>query len=264
MRVILLVWVTLAAMGVAAQHARPSSLREVFEAANVAASRGDYQSAISRYQRLVEVGVRDGDVYFNLATALAQSGDYPRAILNYERALEVRPNDTKARDNLRSAEKTLEETRAEAEGEAMIQRSSSISDALYSSFTEDALAYALVVSNLLFFAFLGWAWATRRRSGLRVAIVVSAGLALGFCALGLGVKAGVFRDGLRAVALDDRVSLREGPDARARARGEARGGDRAQVIAADGDFVKLRVVSGAEGWVEASAVGLVNPDERLH
>ena len=264
MRAILILGLMLAAASVAAQGARLSSLQEVFEAANVAASRGDYQTAIAGYQRLVEAGVRDGDVYFNLATAFAQAGDYPRAILNFERALEIRPNDTKTRDSLRSAEQTLEETRAEAEGEAMIQRTSSMSEALYASFTEDALAYALVVANLVFFLCLGWSWAMRRRKGLLIAIAVSAGLALGFCALGLGVKAGMFRDGLRAIALDDRVSLREGPDARARVRGEARGGDRAEVIAVDADFLKLRVVSGAEGWAEAASVGLVDPDERLH
>lgn len=61
-----------------------SSLTEIFESSNVAASRGDYANAIAGYGKLIEAGVHDPDVYFNLATSLAQSGDYPRAILNYE------------------------------------------------------------------------------------------------------------------------------------------------------------------------------------
>lgn len=248
----------------AAQAATTSSLVEVFEGANVAASRGDFASAVTGYERLVDAGIRDADVYFNLGAAYAESGEYPRAILNFERALDVRPNDDKTQDNLRTAERVLEEDRAEAEGEAVIQRSSSMSDAVYASFAEDALAYALILANLVFFACLGVSWARRRRSGRLIALGILSGAVLAFSAVGLATKAGVFREGLRAVVVGDRVSLREGPDQKARIRGIARGGDRALVTSEDGDFVKLRVISGAEGWADASVVGLVDPDERLH
>ena len=247
-----------------AQGYETSSLAEVFESANVAASRGDYARAVSGYQTLVEAGVRDSDVFFNLATSFAQSGDYPRAILNYERALQVRPNDDRTRQNLRNAERALEESRAEREGEATIQRSASISEAMYGSFTESALAYVLLVSNFCFFACLAWGWVSRRRSTWLVISVTAAGLLLGLSAFGVGVKAGILRDGPRAIAIDDRVALREAPDERARVRGTARGGDRAQVVGSDRDYLKLQMVSGMVGWAPASAVGLVDLDEGLH
>jgi tetratricopeptide (TPR) repeat protein len=261
-------WVVLASLlvstGANAQAVGRSSLSEIFENANLAASRGNYAEAISGYRSLIEAGVRDSDVYFNLGTVSAQSGHYPRAILNYERALAVRPNDGKTRENLRNAEKTLEEQRAEAEGEAMIQRNELISDALYGSFTEDALAYLLLLANLCFFGCLAWAWILRRRSVSLVALSIAAGILLLSSAFGLAVKAGMLRDGPRAVALDDRVALRDGPDERARVRGETRGGDRALVVGADRDFLKLRVAGGLEGWVPAASVGLVDLDEGVH
>jgi len=248
--------------GAAAQE--PSSLVEIFEAANVAASRGDYADAIANYSKLTEAGVRDPDVYFNLATSFAESGDYARAILNYERTLTVDPNDRKAAENLRDAEKVLEERRAEAEGEATIRRDSSISDAIYGSLSENALAFGLLLANLVFFVGLGWALVRHRRDGWLFPLLLSSGAVLLFCAVGLGAKAGLFRDGPRAIALDDRIVLREGPDPRARERGEARGGDRAEVIARDGDFVKLRVVNGLEGWTPASGVGLIDLGHGVH
>jgi hypothetical protein len=80
-------WIALALLiapaGVGAQPPG-ESLTGIFEAANVAGSRGDYASAISDYERLTQSGVHDPDVYFNLATSWAQSGDYSRAILNFE------------------------------------------------------------------------------------------------------------------------------------------------------------------------------------
>ncbi len=247
-----------------AQASVGSSLTGIFEAANVAASRGDYSGAISNYRKLAESGIHDPDVYFNLATSFAQSGDYGRAILNYERALALRPNDSKASDNLQDAEKALEEQRAEAEGEAMIQRSSSLSDAVYGGLSEDTLAVALLVANLLFFLGLAWASMGRRRNRWIYPLLVSSGVILLFCGLGLGAKAGLFRDGPRAVALDDRVVLREGPDPRAQVRGEARAGDRGQIVARDRDFVKLRVVSGLEGWTPGAGVGLIDRDDGVH
>ena len=240
------------------------SLTSVFEAGNVAGSRGDYASAISHYERLAQAGVRDPDVYFNLATSWAQSGDYARAILNFERGLTLRPGDAKALEGLRSAEKALEEQRAEKEGEATIQRSSSISDAVYGSLTEDGLAAGLLLANLLFFAALGWVSIGRRRQGWLYALLFSSAVVLVFCALGLGAKEGLYRDGPRAVALDDRVVLRDGPDPRAQIRGTARGGDRGEIVDADGDFVKLQVVSGLEGWAPSSAVGAIDLGHGVH
>ncbi|MBW2213828.1 MAG: tetratricopeptide repeat protein [Deltaproteobacteria bacterium] len=256
-------------IGVAAQQpveaSGGSSLAAIFEAANIAASRGDHAGAIANYRKLTEAGVHDPDVYFNLATSFAQSGDYARAILHYERALSLRPNDGgKASDNLRAAEKALEEQRAEVEGEAMIRRSSSISDAIFGGLSEDALAIGLLVANLLFFLALGWAAVGRRRNRWLYPLLISSGLALTFCALGLGAKAGLLRDGPRAVALDDRVILREGPDPRAQVRGEARAGDRGQIVDRDRDFVKLRLVSGLEGWTPSSGVGAIDRNDGVH
>lgn len=241
-----------------------SSLADVFEAGNVAASQGDYQIAITNYRTLVEAGVHDPDVYFNLATSYAQSGDYPRAILNFERALVLRPGDPQTEQNLHAAERALEERRAESEGEATIHRISSPAEAVYGELAEDTLAYALIAANFILFGCLAWVWVARRRGRWLYALLIASGLCFVFSAIGLGQKAGMFRDGPRAVALEDRVPLREGPYAQAQIRAEARGGDRAVVLDRDADFLKLRVANGLEGWAPASAVGLVDPDARVH
>jgi tetratricopeptide (TPR) repeat protein len=240
------------------------SLESTFEAANLAASRGDYSGAVSNYRRLIESGVHDPDVYFNLATTFAQSGDYARGILYFERAITLRPNDAKASENLRAAEQALEELRAENEGEATIQRSSSISDAVYGGISEDVLAYALLLGNLVFFMGLTWASLRGRRKAWLYSLLATSAIVLLFCAVGLGAKAGLFRDGPRAVAIDDHVILREGPDRRARARGEARAGDRFEVVDKDGDFVKLQAVGGLEGWTANSSIGFIDPEDGVH
>ncbi|MGD8318535.1 MAG: tetratricopeptide repeat protein [Myxococcales bacterium] len=241
-----------------------ASLTDVFEAGNIAASKGDYETAIRSYRTLVEAGVADPDVYFNLATAYAQSGDYPRAILNFERALVLAPRDDQTEQNLRAAERALEERRAESEGEATIHRISSPADAVYGELSEDSLAYVLIASNFTLFGCLAWVWVAHRRGRWLYALLIVSSICFVFSAIGLGQKAGLFRDGPRAVALEDRLPLREAPYPQAQIRGEARGGDRAVVVGRDADFLKLRVANGLEGWAPASGVGLVDPDERVH
>jgi tetratricopeptide (TPR) repeat protein len=240
------------------------SLTHIFEAGNIAASKGDYEGAIRSYRMLIESGVNDADVYFNLATAYAQSGDYPRAILNFERALTFRPGDDQTEENLHAAERALEERRAEAEGEAMIHRSSSPADAVYGELPENALAYVLLAANFVLFGCLAWMWVAHRKGRWLYVLLIVSGISFAFAAIGLGQKAGVFRDGPRAVALGDRVALREGPYPQAQIRGEARGGDRGVVEDRDGDFVKLRLVTGLEGWAPASSVGLIDLGDSVH
>ena len=268
MAVALLVALPLGCSTVAAQRAPrgtgESSLTGIFELANVAASRGDHANAIASYGKLIEAEVHDPDVYFNLATSYAQSGDYPRAILNYERALVLRPNESKASENLRDAEMALEEQRAELEGEATIQRSSSISDAAYGSVSEDALGYVLLFANLVFFTALAWIAIGRRRHRWLYPLLFASGAFLLIAALGLATKSGLLRDGPRIVTLDDRLVLREGPDPRAQLRGEARAGDRGELVHRERDFVKLQMVSGLEGWTAASGVGLIDREDTLH
>lgn len=261
--IILFMCVSTVALG-ADRAAAGGSLTDVFEAGNIAASKGDYEAAIGNYSTLIEAGVHDADVYFNLATAYAHSGDYPRAILNFERALTLRPGDDQTEDNLHAAERALEERRAEAEGEAMIHRSSSPGDAVYGELPENALAYGLLAANFLLFGCLAWMWIGHERGRWLYILLIVSGISFAFSAIGLGQKAGMFREGPRAVALGDRVALREGPYPQAQVRGEARGGDRGVVVDRDGDFVKLRLVTGLQGWAPASAVGLIDLDESVH
>lgn len=261
---VVLLSVTSVTIGAAQASPAKASLTEIFEAANIAASQGDYAAAIGNYRTLIEAGVADPDVYFNLATAYAQSADYPRAILNYERSLTLAPGDDKAEANLREAERRLEEQRAEAEGEATIRRGSSAGDLVYAGLPEDTLAYGLLAGDLVFFGCLAWMWLARRRSRWLYASLVASSLVFVFSAIGLGQKAGMFRDGPRAVALGDRVALREGPYPQAQVRGQARGGDRGVAVDRDGEFVKLRLVDGEEGWAPVSSVGLIDLHQSVH
>jgi tetratricopeptide (TPR) repeat protein len=91
----------LAPQGAWAESPPPlEGLQVVFEDANAMYEAGDYEAAISGYQALIDKGVVDKDLYYNLANAFFRQGDLGRAILNYERALKLSPREEDAAGNL--------------------------------------------------------------------------------------------------------------------------------------------------------------------
>ncbi len=63
-------------------------------------ARNLYQRATLRYERILNAGVRNGKLYYNLGNAYFLRGDIGRAILNYRRAERLTPNDPKLHQNL--------------------------------------------------------------------------------------------------------------------------------------------------------------------
>jgi hypothetical protein len=56
------------------------------------------------------------------------------------------------------------------------------------------------------------------------------------------------------------AALREGPDPRAQVRTRARAGQRARVLASDGDYRRVRLPGGAAGWMKAGDLGEIRPN----
>jgi len=67
---------------------------------NPAAAADAFRSAVRRFQLLVDEGLVNGKLYFNLANAHLQAGQLGRAILNYRRAEALIPGDPRLESNL--------------------------------------------------------------------------------------------------------------------------------------------------------------------
>lgn len=78
----------------------PVSPTEAMRAANQSYEEGKYAEAAEIYETMVNAGVVDEIVYFNLGNAYYKQGDLGRAILNYRRAQVIDPRDSAAAENL--------------------------------------------------------------------------------------------------------------------------------------------------------------------
>ncbi|HEX6239436.1 MAG TPA: tetratricopeptide repeat protein [Polyangiales bacterium] len=240
-----------------ATSARADSLSETFARGNAAYARGDFTSAIKAYETLLEAGVRDAAVSYDLACAYGASGQYGAAIQNFERTLREAPGDDAAERGLKLARDLLGERQARERGEAIVAERPPLSSALFASLAENTLAVALLVSSLLWSALLvaltrARAEAVRIGLGIATGFFVLAGLVSGF---GLWAKLDFGAEGHRAIVRVDRAPVREGPALEARLAGELNEGESVRVLARDGEFAYVRMGQGREGYVPHTALG---------
>lgn len=86
-----------------------ASPAEGFAAANAALAGGDLAAAEAGYRGLLDGGVRDADVYYNLGNVLYRQGKTPGAILAWRHAAALAPRDPDAAANLDFVRRSLPE-----------------------------------------------------------------------------------------------------------------------------------------------------------
>jgi tetratricopeptide (TPR) repeat protein len=242
-----------------ANSARADSLAAIFSAGNQAFAHGDYAKAIQQYERLRAAAIRDPDVYLNLGLAHARAGALGRAVLAFEQALRLRPSDPDVKHALGLARAAIGKRNADKHGEAVVETRPPLAEALVRPYTQDALAWLLLVADAgLFLCLLARrrAGSDAQRTGLAVAATLF-GLGAVCMSAGLFIKRGGLQEGEPAIVLRDGAELREAPDPRALVRAQAPEGGTASVIARDGGFLQIRTAAGPIGWIAHSDIGLV-------
>lgn len=240
----------------AASPARADTVEQLFASANRAYFAGDLPGAVRGYERLLELGIDDPDVTYNLATAHARRGAYGQAIRYYERTLRLAPGHEDALHNVRIVRDELGRRQLQRRGQASVEARPPLVESLVESVSVGALALAFVVLESLFFLVL-LVRRNARGETTRLALAVAAPIvALLAVASGAGY---VVKDRAasrsEAIVVTDQTELREGPDARAASRGNIVEGARVTVLGDEGTFARVRAEDGREGWVHRGDVG---------
>jgi hypothetical protein len=233
--------------------AQTQSLPAIFHAANDQAATGHPAQAAEGYEQLVELGVDDPDVYYDLGLAYAHLGRHGRAVAAFERALRARPGDDGALAGLEASRAALGRRRAEREGEAVVDAGATFGETVFASISEDVLAVLVLVLTALFFGLLTALTITSRdRERLRLGLGVASplvGIAVVVAGVGLAARAGTFDPGAPAIVVTENAPVREGPNPNATERHEALEGERAYVVDTEPGFAHVVLGGGREGWM---------------
>lgn len=71
----------------------PNEINSLFEKGNEAYVSGNFEEAISLYNKIIDEGFESSELYYNIGNAYFKSGKLGFAVLNYERGLKLSPND---------------------------------------------------------------------------------------------------------------------------------------------------------------------------
>lgn len=79
------------------------SATALFQKGNENYEAGNFDQAIEEYQKIVDLGIKNSKVFYNLGNAYFRNNQLGKAILNYRRALSLDPRDEDSIANLRFA-----------------------------------------------------------------------------------------------------------------------------------------------------------------
>ena len=222
----------------------------LFNEANGRYRSGDFDGARRAYLQVVESGVQDARLFYNLANANFKSGRLGEAILWYERAYKLSPRDEDIVANLRFAHQVKKDRDPPANGNAV------------SLFLTKAFFYPTLSELSLFFA-MGWmgllgllGWRVWGRSTQVVWLI-----SLSICALltvgGIGWLS--FRlyhqaSEVSAIALAEVVTARSGPDVDQTEVFIMHEGTKVRVVRSEGDWSLVRLQNGLGGWVRVDQI----------
>jgi tetratricopeptide (TPR) repeat protein len=219
-----------------------ASAEEAFRQANARLLQGDADGAIRGYQELCDQEYVSVPLYYNLGNAYYRSGRIGWAVASYQRALRLAPGDADARHNLEVARSAVLDKIVGAGEEPLLDR-------IVARLSSRAAVTLFAVPWL---ALWGLLVARRRapgwfRSLFTVGAVVSALLATGAGGL-LAAKARADLTPLGVVVVKT-APVREGSDPSLRPAFELHEGTSVRVVETEGDFLRVRLPNGLEGWV---------------
>lgn len=246
-------------LALAAAPAGADTLSDVFLRANQAFLARDDAAAIAGYRQLIDSGVDDAEVYFNLATAHARRGDLGRAIQFYERVLRLRPGDDEARQALTTVRAELARKLVTRHPEARVKERPPLFAALASGISSNGATIGFLIAWLAAFVLL---FGRRFARGEVARLVV--GVALVAAALGAVVTGGLLTSKAwsdhgahEAIVVAEEVHALTGPGQDFDEAWSAVEGTRVRVLAREGRWVLIRGPNERQGWVPRGTVGTI-------
>jgi len=230
--------------------AGPQISGESFDAGNRLYEGGQFAEAAAAYQSLVDGGVADGALYYNLGNAYLKSGDLGRAILNYRRAQQWLPRDPDVALNLRLARAQAQD-RLESEtpnGVVALARRVLVEATTLNEAAALALGLWVVVCGLVIAMLLRPRW----RPGLTYAMIAAAAL---LALSGFSVGARLVELGRSpAVVVAPAVEVRSGPGQDYLAEFTLHAGAEVRILDRREGWTRIALPGDLQGWAPGDAV----------
>jgi tetratricopeptide (TPR) repeat protein len=227
-----------------------SETARTFMDATEAYHRGDWPAAITAFEDIIDSGVDNGRLFYNLGNAYLKNDDLGRALLWYERALKRIPDDPDLRFNYDYALTLTKDERGEKESpllRVLIFWKYQLNPA--------TVRWITLVLNAVLWTALA-VLAVRKKRLLRPGTVLTAAAALIFTATTVVnyIEATHIR---QAIILPEAVAVRSGFTDTATRLFVLHAGTRVRVERESDDHLLIRYTADKIGWVKKDDAGVI-------
>lgn len=246
---------TLIAAPAAAQERSELQADALFKAGNEAYSKGDFAAAQKAYREIVELGIRNSRVYYNLGNACFRRNEIGNAILYYEKALRLQPGDVDARENLHFASLRIRD-RIPPDSTPLLITLLSRGLTLMSL---EQVTRIFLVTYLAAMAVLA-VWISLRRTRWSILVGGMAGILL-LSALAAGgwmvLQAQARNATDEAIVLLDKLDVYSGPGSDNTLLASVHEGTKVRIHARRYEWTQVTLPDGRSGWLRGEALGVI-------
>ena len=237
---------------------------ESITTANKLFQAGNYVQAIGIYEQLIDQGLSDSTVYFNLGNAYYQQGDIGRAMLNYRRANQLDPRDADIKRNLEIVEGSTavsEDIQPAASGPLLGMANLTQS---WLTINESAI-FTLALWFLFFLLFMLYRMLKQGRIRTSVGyLTLLVIFTFTFIGVSFGSRIIVEKTQPDAIVVVSEITLNSEPKIESTTEFNLKNGTRIKLLDTQGEWIKLSIAGNKiQGWVPASSVEIVVLDASI-
>lgn len=223
-----------------------------FDKGNKLYQNGNYQEAISSYEKVLKTEQHSSELYFNLGNCYYKLNKVAPAIFNYEKALLLNPSDSEIQNNLAFAEKMIIDEVVEV---PKVGFSKIIQD-FTSVFHYETWAYIIVILAFSFLgAFLGYYFSNTtflKRTFFTSMLLVLLALIISFFSGFFELN--FYQKSKPAIVFSDTVAIKSEPKSNASDAFILHAGTKVFVIDSLNNYKKIQLLDLKEGWIEKVAI----------
>ncbi|MBZ9730275.1 tetratricopeptide repeat protein [Salegentibacter sp. JZCK2] len=220
----------------------------LFEEANDAYANDDFETAIAKYEEILDNGETSAAVYYNLGNAHYKLNNVAPSIYYYEKALQLNPTDEDVQNNIEFARSmTIDEIPVNEETGFQKSVNQFISTFTYNTWAYLSIALSIIfVILFLFYYFSRKPIIKRSLFGAAVFVFLLGGISVFFAFHQQEIQ---FNNQF-AIIFADEAEVKNEPSQRGDAAFNLHEGTKARVLEDYQGWVKIELSNGTQGWIK--------------
>ncbi len=232
-----------------------ASVEKIFNEANTAYKKGNYEKAIELYQKIINSGIKNGYVYYNLGNAYYKKGEIGKAILYYEKAKKYISGDDDLEFNLKFLNSIKQDKIKEPEYNPFVK----VLIWFYNLFSVNTLFFLSYIFLILLIIYFIVKWFTKNillKEWFRRILPAIIILFILFSTL-FTIKWYHNENNLYGIIIEKETEVKSGPGANYTVIFTLHEGTKVKILREVKKWYFITLPNGYSGWVEAKVVGII-------